>query len=196
MLPRLAALLKTYLFFVVLFAAEKPLFLAFHFNAATEATTPSEWLQVLWHGLPLDLSCAGYFTIVPALFIALSARFRLSPRLLDAYVALALALALWIIVPDVDVYGYWGAHMDAPTILYYLRDPGDVAASFTFAMVARDLALIALGFAAFFWLYRRALRPPVGTSRRRGGPGARSRCSSPPLASSSSRSAAASRRRR
>lgn len=155
---RLLALAKTYLFFIALFALEKPLFLLFHADAAREFSV-SERLLVLWHGLPLDLSCAGYFSIFPALYLALTSIWKISRRALDIYFALALTLAFWIIVPDIDLYGYWGAHMDAPSILFYLRNPGDVASSFTFAMVARDLALIAIGFAAFYGLYRKFIRP-------------------------------------
>ena len=161
MLSRLTSLFKTYLFFIILFVCEKPLFLIFHIDMASEASA-REWLSVLWHGLPLDLSCAGYFTIFPALYLALTAIYKMPLRVLDIYFMIALALLFWIIVPDVDLYGYWGAHMDAPSILFYLRNPGDVAASFTFAMVARDLALIALGFAAFYGLYRKIIRPAAG----------------------------------
>lgn len=161
MFSRLASLIKTYLFFIALFACEKPLFLLFHADIAGEASA-MEWLSVLWHGLPLDLSCAGYFTIFPALYYALTALRKVPSRVLDVYFMAALALLFWIIVPDVDLYGYWGAHMDAPSILFYLRNPGDVAASFTFAMVARDLALITLGFATFYGLYRKTIRPKAG----------------------------------
>ena len=166
-MSRLASLLKTYVFFVLLFACEKPFFLAFHRDLAHEVEA-QDWLAVLWHGLALDLSCAGYFTIFPALYLAIDAILKIKSRVLDVYVAVALALIFWIMVPDVDLYGYWGAHMDAPSILFYLRQPGDVAASFTFSMVARDLSLIILGIAAFYAIYFFWIRPkPENTASKR-----------------------------
>ncbi|MDR0966720.1 MAG: LTA synthase family protein [Myxococcales bacterium] len=111
--------------------------------------------MTVWHGLPLDLSCAGYFTIFPALFLALSSVWKIPIRILDSYFVVALSLIFWIVIPDIDVYGYWGAHMDAPSILFYLRNPGDVASSFTPVMVVRDLSLIAICFAGSYFFYRR-----------------------------------------
>ena len=158
-LSRLRAVLKTYLFFTCLLASGKPLFLAFHWDQARAAGGPSQWLAVLWHGLPLDLSCAGYFTILPALFAAASAFRPLPIRILDAYAAAAACLTFWIMVPDADVYTYWGTHMDAPTILFYLQSPRDAAASFTWTMVLRDGALIAAGILLTLLAYRKLLRP-------------------------------------
>ena len=55
---------KTYATFVVLFVLQKPLFLFLEKGSATQPVDNifTELPAVIWHGLPLDLSMAGYLS--------------------------------------------------------------------------------------------------------------------------------------
>jgi len=61
MKKRIAALFATFGLWIVLFVLQKPVFLLMYAGGLTEC------LPVILHGLPLDLSVAGYITAVPAL---------------------------------------------------------------------------------------------------------------------------------
>ena len=65
---------KIYLILVVLFVLQKPLFMLLtHASAAQPLENPfSTMLAVIWHGLQLDLSMAGYLTAIPALLLLAS----------------------------------------------------------------------------------------------------------------------------
>lgn len=58
---------KTYATFVVLFVLQKPLFLFLEKGSATQPVDNifTELPAVIWHGLPLDLSMAGYLSVIP-----------------------------------------------------------------------------------------------------------------------------------
>lgn len=66
MKERLIGFLKTYFLFVCIFMLQKPLFM-FFYQTLYEGASWTEWFRVIWHGLPLDLSLAGYLTAVPGL---------------------------------------------------------------------------------------------------------------------------------
>lgn len=51
---------------VVMMAVQKPVFLAYYAAEAAEAGFGG-WCRALWHGLSLDMTVAGYVTVVPLL---------------------------------------------------------------------------------------------------------------------------------
>ena len=52
-----------------MFMLQKPLFMLFHYNLFEKASL-IDWMQVIYHGLPLDLSVASYILALPV-FVAL-----------------------------------------------------------------------------------------------------------------------------
>ena len=73
MKERLIGFLKTYfLLSSIFFMLQKPLFM-FFYQTLYEGASWTEWFRVIWHGLPLDLSLAGYLTAVPGLLFIGSA---------------------------------------------------------------------------------------------------------------------------
>ena len=58
---------------------QKPAFLLFYHARAAEASF-GEWLGVLWHGLSLDCTVAGYVTAFPVLVVLASFWIPLSQR--------------------------------------------------------------------------------------------------------------------
>ena len=65
---RRMAILCLYVYWLLVFILEKPLFMLCHW-AKYSGYGLSDWGQVMSHGLPLDLSMAGYLTALPALLI-------------------------------------------------------------------------------------------------------------------------------
>ena len=102
----------------------------------TAATSPidnpflSMW-QVMWHGLSLDLSLAGYLTIIPAILLIASVWMRkeVVKPILNFYFALA---ALWMsfcFVLNIALYPYWTFPLDNTPLFYFFTSPADTFAS-------------------------------------------------------------------
>ena len=153
---------------VVMMAVQKPVFLAYYAAEAAEAGFGG-WCRVLWHGLSLDMTVAGYVTVVPLLVTLLSLWVRLPQRfwrgILTGYFVLITLVTAAIFAVDVALYEHWGFRLDS-TILIYLADPREAMASVDFWLGVRQLLLFALYAAAMIWGYRRVLRlfdgEPVG----------------------------------
>ena len=85
---------------------------------------------VFTNGLRMDLSTAGYLTVIPALLIALlpnwsSSKLALSLRIITFIELIVVSL---IMVADLEVFRTWGFHLDI-TPLHYLKSPREAAAS-------------------------------------------------------------------
>ena len=65
---KLLIIVALWLSTVVLMALQKPVFLLYYAHEAAQSSW-SEWLQVIWHGLKLDMTVAGYITSLPILFL-------------------------------------------------------------------------------------------------------------------------------
>ena len=70
MRERALYLLKTYLLTVVIFIIAKPVFMIY--NSASHPFTFTDVIDVIYHGLSLDLSTALYFLILPFLLMVVS----------------------------------------------------------------------------------------------------------------------------
>ena len=72
MKERVIGLVKTYCLLVCIFVVQKPLFMLYYQSQYTDVSCV-DWLSVIWHGLPLDLSLAGYLTAIPGFLFIVSA---------------------------------------------------------------------------------------------------------------------------
>lgn len=76
---------------VLAMAVQKPVFMAWYAAEAAGAGFGG-WMEVLWHGLTLDMTVAGYVTALPLLAVLLSLWVRIPERVwrgvLTAYFAL------------------------------------------------------------------------------------------------------------
>ena len=144
---------------VVMMAVQKPVFMAYYAVEAAGAGFRG-WIDVLWHGLTLDLTVAGYVTVLPILVTLLSLWFRLSEKvwrgvLTGWFVLVAVATAV-IFAVDVALYEHWGFRIDS-TVLIYLTDPEEAMASVDFWLGVRQTLLAAVYAAGMIWAYRRIL---------------------------------------
>ena len=69
---RLIQFVTTYFLFVFIFILQKPAFMAYY-HTLYDKVSWTEWFSVMWHGLPLDFSMAGYLTVIPGLLLIASA---------------------------------------------------------------------------------------------------------------------------
>ncbi len=155
MRARLSYLVRYYLFWVVLFAAARLLFMLYY-HARTAALGPSLAFAAMLHGLRMDLSAAGYLTLLPALVLAVSAWHPLEPvrRGVRIYTWAAIAVVSLLTVGDLGLFDAWGFRLDA-TPLQFISTPHEMLISSESAPILR-LALLFMAFLLFAGVvYRR-----------------------------------------
>ena len=165
---KLAFLLAVFFATVVLMAVQKPVFMAYYAVEASGAGFRG-WLDVLWHGLTLDMTVAGYVTVLPILVTLLSLWVRLPEKVwrgvLTGWFVLVAVVTAVIFAVDVALYEHWGFRIDS-TVLIYLTDPEEAMASVDFWLGVRQTLLAAVYAAGMIWIYRCIVRifdgRPVG----------------------------------
>ena len=144
---------------VVMMAVQKPVFMAYYAVEAAGAGFRG-WIDVLWHGLTLDMTVAGYVTELPILVTLLSLWLRLPAKVwrgvLTTWVVLVAVTTAVIFAVDVALYEHWGFRIDS-TVLIYLADPEEAMASVDFWLGVRQTLLAAAYAAGMIWVYRRIL---------------------------------------
>ena len=110
----------------MIFIVGKCGFIVYNHDAAT--WTMADMLEVIGHGLSLDISTALYFLIIP-FFVAWASIWLPMPRWLvkPYYIFVAIAFSL-AFVYDTCLYPYWHFKLDA-LCLQYLETPSEAMAS-------------------------------------------------------------------
>ena len=144
MYKRLLYLFRYWITLMAIFIVEKPLFMLY---ASNQKGTLSlrDYLDVMCHALPIDLSCAGYFVVIPLLLIIVSIWWNNFPlraimRFYNIVLAIALALAF---VSDAALYPFWGFKLDS-SVFFYLKSPQEAMASVSIWFVLVAVLLISL----------------------------------------------------
>ncbi|MDR0973296.1 MAG: sulfatase-like hydrolase/transferase [Prevotellaceae bacterium] len=133
----LIKLVATYFLFLGLFLVQKLFFLVLY-RSSFPSLTFADTIAVLWNGLPLDRSAAGYLTAIPGLFFmfALWLQPYIARPLLKIYFLLAALLLAVIFVTDLALYRYWGFRLDSTPLFYFVSSPKDALASVAWWMSA------------------------------------------------------------
>lgn len=115
-----------------------------------------DYFRVMWHGLPLDLSLAGYLTAIPAFLLIASAwtdSFVLR-RIRQVYFGIISFVMACLFIVDLGLYGFWGFRLDATPIFYFFSSPRDALASVSFWFVLLGvLAILAYAALLYFIFY-------------------------------------------
>ncbi len=158
---------KTYATWVVIFMLQKPLFLIMEKGSAQQPVDNvfTEMPSVIWHGLPLDLSLAGYLTVIPGLLLILSywIRQELVRPILNSIFIITSFIAACGFVLNIGLYPYWGYPLDSTPLFYFSTSPSDALASIGFWQLILALLAVAV-LTTLMWL---VLRIPAGGSTRR-----------------------------
>ena len=162
MKKRIAALFATFALWTVLFVLQKPVFLLMYADSLADV------FPVIFHGLPLDLSVAGYMTAVPALALTVSSlpfsclhrerAARIFQYILLAWTAIASIIVALAFVANLALYGYWRFPLDATPVFFIATSPADAMASIVWWQGLLGIgatAFVAVGtFILFKKLYR------------------------------------------
>lgn len=151
---------KTYATFVVLFVLQKPLFLFLEKGSATQPVDNifTELPAVIWHGLPLDLSMAGYLSVIPGLLsiaVVWLKRDLVKP-IMNIYFIIASLLITCSFLLNASLYPYWKYPLDSTPLFYFFTSPADAIASVSIWQVILSIViLIVLTIGVWFTLRMR-----------------------------------------
>lgn len=128
-------------------------------------------VDVVVHGLSLDLSTSIYFLIVPFLVTVISLWSFIPKWVLRTYYVIAAILFSLAFVVDTSLYEFWLFKLDA-TCLQYLETPTEAMASVSVWYILIRLLVILLSAIVIFWCYNRltpdsCLLTPVSSLRHR-----------------------------
>lgn len=155
MKKRLLFLLKLFLTFILIFLAQKVIFMLVNLAYAGGMTFKGA-LAVLWHGLRLDSATSCYLIAIPSIILLLSLffkRFPLRRILFPYYLIISLVMSV-IFIADMVIYHFWGAKIDA-TDLIYAANLKDLFASVSVFFVIVAILIIILVAWGNFWCLRR-----------------------------------------
>lgn len=124
MLKRLKFIVATFVAALVLFAANRVVFMLYNHTSAAGCST-WELMQTLVYGLKLDSTTAGYITAIP-LLVSLATVWlprgvrieRLLTRILNIYFALIAIVIAIIQTADIGMFEAWQTRIDSQIFLY------------------------------------------------------------------------------
>ena len=152
MKKRIAYIISYFFTILLMFVIQKPLFMLYNDAVGKEAGI-TDFGQVMWHGISLDATTAGYLTAFPLLVVLISIwtrRMSLKKLLLPYYI-LAAALVSVVFVVDMGLYPFWGFKLDA-SIFLYLDSPEEAMASVSAGFIAIRLLAMLVWAIGMVWV--------------------------------------------
>lgn len=152
MRTRTGFIIRYYLNLVLFFIVQKPIFMLFTNDG--QSLCFGDYIDVIAHAIPMDLSVAGYLTAVPLLAVLVGTWWPLQPnfnarKVLKIYNMFIGLLLSAIFVADISIYPFWQFKLDS-LIFIYLSTPKEAAASVSATfLIARILAIIVIAAIIF-----------------------------------------------
>ena len=122
--------LKYFFFWVGYFIVARLIFVLYHFDKS-QVVGFHNIVATFTHGIQLDLSAAGYFSVVP--FLLFSILFLLKQQensggVIKIYTIFFILISTWLLCCDLELFKAWGYRLD-DTFLKYLASPTEAAAT-------------------------------------------------------------------
>ena len=155
---RLKQFITTYLLFVLLFIIQKPIFMVYY-HRIYESASWTDYFSVIGHGLPLDLSLAGYLTVIPGLLILASVWIipEAIRQIRRFYFLIVSILMACIFVSDLGLFEYWGFRLDATPFFYLFSSPKDAIASVNIWTIIAAVFATFIYAALLYWIFYQIL---------------------------------------
>lgn len=126
----------------------------------------ADYLQALWHGLPMDLCVGAYLTVIPALLLIAHQFTKWSGlHTIERIYCIAIGVVVgWIFAADDMLYGYWEFKLDTTPIFYFTTSPSAALASITWWQYIAGFLMwgaFAVGIYAALWYGAGRLKAPT-----------------------------------
>lgn len=151
----ISSLFRQLLFWMLLFALSRTVFLIYNFNLLRiEGVGFAEAMASYWHALHLDLSTAGYFLIFPIVLLLVQSFY--SPKWLNTinkvYVFIGVFLFCLLTVAELGIYPEWKTKMPYKAFTY-LTNPTEVYDTISTGLFFSLLALFVVKFTISYFVY-------------------------------------------
>ena len=158
---RVSLFISLFLLWTFIGVFSKLVFLAVY-ASIIEGISASDWWDVIWHGLVLDVAIAGYLTIIPALiFIAsLWIESKTIGWIWKGYVGIVAFISSLAYVANIALYGFWGFPLDNTPLLYIKTSPSDAMASVTTGQLIGGLLAVCASTVFIYLLITRLVKLP------------------------------------
>ena len=156
MRQRALYLFKFYVATLFFFVAAKVGFMLYQHGGHNFTFT--DMMQVIGHGLSLDLSTSLYIIAVPFLLVAVSLWLRIPKWCFRIYYVIAAVLLSLAFVADTSLYEFWQFKLDA-SCLSYLETPTEAMASVSTGYILLRLLCLMILVGGIYWVYDK-LTPP------------------------------------
>ena len=156
MRQRALYLFKFYVATLFFFVAAKVGFMLYQHGGHNFTFT--DMLQVIGHGLSLDLSTSLYIIAAPFLLVAVSLWLRIPKWCFRIYYVIAAVLLSLAFVADTSLYEFWQFKLDA-SCLSYLETPTEAMASVSTGYILLRLLCLMILVGGIYWVYDK-LTPP------------------------------------
>ena len=152
MRQRALYLLKFYAATLLIFVVAKIGFMLYQHGG--HDFTFTDMLQVIRHGLSLDLSTSLYIIAVPFLLVAVSLWLRIPKWCFRIYYVIAAVLLSLAFVADTSLYEFWQFKLDA-SCLSYLETPTEAMASVSTGYILLRLLCLLILIGGIYWVYEK-----------------------------------------
>ena len=136
--------IKYFSFWVGFFIVARFIFIMYHFNH-TQSIGIQNIMQSFTHGILLDLSVAGYFSLIPFLLFAVSEiGFKTyCYKIIRAVTFVFMFISAGLNIIDLELYKNWGFRLE-DTFLKYLSSPTEATATISASPIFTLLACFAV----------------------------------------------------
>lgn len=142
---------------ILVFQLVRGLFFSYQVLSGNIESPPPFFLSA-WHGLPMDISMAGYLSVLPTLLLMGTARrWQWYRQTLRIYAAAVAGLVALIVTADLEVYKAWNFRLDT-TPLYYLEHPNEALASASSSPLLVLLCILVMLAAAISVIQQKIVR--------------------------------------
>jgi phosphoglycerol transferase MdoB-like AlkP superfamily enzyme len=133
--------------------------MVYHSHLANELSV-FEMFMVFVHGIRMDFSMAGYYSLLPGLLLSLG--FFLNGKQLwpiwIGYQAVVLFITTFIITVDFELYKHWGFRMDATPLMYVGKEAAGSGDFWqTIFLVAYWLIMFSASMFAFYKYFKKRI---------------------------------------
>ena len=137
------------------------IFMVFHYGVYGQYGI-GDWLQVLIHSVPQDLTVAGYVVAVPLIvkLFHLWLPGNWYRHLMYWVLGILFFVVLFLWLTDLVLFGYWGFRLDATPLIYLLDNPAEALASAPWWMYVLGIGGILLILYVVEWLLHKLMPSP------------------------------------
>ena len=152
MKERLLYILKAFMLITVVSVIQKPLFIMLNDNSGSISL--QDYMEVILHGLKLDVAITCYLIAIPVLYVAASCFFCKIPirKIMVPYYSIVSFIIILIYVADAAIYPFWGFKINS-SIFLYTDNPTAALASVSTSFIAIRILSIILFTAVVTYLF-------------------------------------------